>query len=32
MDTEEFNPAELAAGILDDHAREMFDEELEGLQ
>jgi len=32
MDTEDFNQADLASDILTEHARELFDDELEGLQ
>jgi hypothetical protein len=32
MDTENFNLEDLAADILDEHERELFDDELEGLQ
>jgi len=31
MDNEEFNPSDLADDILTEHARELFDDELEGL-
>jgi hypothetical protein len=32
METEEFNPEDLAADILDEHARELFDDELAEIE